>query len=189
MLLITTDYSELVNTSEFSSYKTDVTNKFNNYLNTSNITSYTPTSDYNPATKKYVDDSSINAQAIFTIIVDDLPINSFNDEDFQKITIRNVEGIVNELRKDKEHIFVMRDYNAFYGWFSLININYHGTVIGNVYSRVSEIKLSFLLRQDFYAVNFDNKKDTYLVSIYIKSNDGNVDILTSGYTTTVNYKI
>lgn len=188
LLLITYDHSDLVNTNEFSSYKTDVTNKFNNYLSTSNTTSYTPTSDYNPATKKYVDDS-INAQAIFTIIVDDLPISSFNDEDFQKITIRNVEGIVNELRKDKEHIFAIRDYNTFYGWFSLININYSGTAVGNVYSRVIEIKLSFLLRQDFYAIDFDNKKDTYLVSIYIKSNESGTDILTSGYTTTVNYKI
>lgn len=187
MLLITTDYSELVNTSEFSSYKTDVTNKFNNYLSTSNTTSYTPTSDYNPATKKYVDDS-INAQAIFTIIVDDLPINSFNDEDFQKITIRNVEGIVKELRKDKEHIFAICDYNTFYGWLSLININYNGTAVGTVYSRVSEIKLSFLLRQDFYVID-SNKKDTYLVSIEIKSNENNVDILTSGYTTTVKYQI
>ena len=193
-LLVTTfDYSNLVNNNDFNSYKTDVTNKFNNYLSTSNTMSYTPTSNYNPATKKYVDDSindSINAQSIFKIIVDDLPINSFNDEDFQKITIRNVEGIVNELRKDKEHIFVMRDYTLFYGWLSLININYSGSGFGNVYSRVSEIKLSFLLRQDFInSVNFDNKKDTYLVIIKIKSNDGSEDILTSGYTTTVNYKI
>lgn len=186
--LITYDHSDLVNTNEFSSYKTDVTNKFNNYLSTSNTTSYTPTSDYNPATKKYVDDS-INAQAIFTIIIDDLPINSFNDEGFQKITIKNVEGIVKELRKDKEHIFVMRDYNTFYGWLSLININYTGTGVGNVYSRVSEIKLSFLLRQDFYSINFNKEKDTYLVSIEIKSNESGTDILTSGYTTTVNYKI
>lgn len=188
LISMTTDYSELVNTSEFSSFKTDVTNKFKNYLSTSNTMSYTPTSNYNPATKKYVDDS-INAQSIFRIIVDDLPTNSFNDEDFQKITIRNVEGIVNELRKDKEHIFVMRDYTIFYGWLSLININYSGTGVGNVYSRVSEIKLSFLLRQDFNSINFNNEKDTYLVSINIRSSDGNEDILTSGYTTTVNYKI
>lgn len=189
LLSMTTDYSELVNTNEFSSYKTDITNKFNNYLSTSNTMSYTPTSNYNPATKKYVDDS-INAQSIFKIIVDDLPTNSFNDEDFQKITIRNVEGIVNELRKDKEHIFVMRDYTIFYGWLSLININYSGSGFGNAYSRVSEIKLSFLLRQDFISFgNFNNEKDTYLVFIKIKSNDGSEDILTSGYTTTVNYKI
>lgn len=188
-LLVTTfDYSNLVNNNDFNSYKTDITNKFNNYLSTSNTMSYTPTSNYNPATKKYVDDS-INAQAIFTIIVEDLPISSFNDEDFQKITIRNVEGIVNELRKDKEHIFVMRDHTTFYGWFSLINLNYGGAAVGNVYSRVSEIKLSFLLRQDFYFSNIGNEKDTYLVSINIRSSDGNEDILTSGYTTTVKYKI
>lgn len=188
-LLVTTfDYSNLVNNNDFNSYKTDVTNKFNNYLSTSNTMSYTPTSNYNPATKKYVDDS-INAQAIFTIIVEDLPTSSFNDEDFQKITIRNVEGIVNELRKDKEHIFVMRDHTTFYGWFSLINLNYSGAAVGNVYSRVSEIKLSFLLRQDFYFSNIGNEKDTYLVSINIRSSDGNEDILTSGYTTTVKYKI
>ena len=188
LLATTFDYSNLVNNNDFNSYRTEISNKFNNYLSTSNTMSYTPTSNYNPATKKYVDDS-INAQAIFTIIVEDLPISSFNDEDFQKITIRNVEGIVNELRKDKEHIFVMRDHTTFYGWFSLINLNYSGAAVGNVYSRVSEIKLSFLLRQDFYFSNVGNEKDTYLVSINIRSSDGSGDILTSGYTTTVKYKI
>lgn len=188
LLATTFDYSNLVNNNDFNSYRTEVTNKFNNYLSTSNTMSYTPTSNYNPATKKYVDDS-INAQSIFTIIVEDLPTSSFNDEDFQKITIRDVEGIVNELRKDKEHIFVMRDHTTFYGWFSLINLNYSGAAVGNVYSRVSEIKLSFLLRQDFYFSNIGNEKDTYLVSINIRSNDGSGDILTSGYTTTVKYKI
>lgn len=79
--------------------------------------------------------------------------------------------------------------SSHYGWLSLININYYGAYFGNVYDRVSEIKLSFLLRQDFYFINFNKEKDTYLVSIYIKSNESGTDILTSGYTTTVNYKI
>lgn len=190
LLLITYDYSDLVNTNEFSSYKTEVANKFNNYLSTSNTTPYTPTLDFSPATKKYVDDS-INPQPIFTIIVDKLPTNpdSFNDEGFQKITVRNVEEIVNELGKDREHIFVMRDYDRYYNQLSLINIEYSGAAVGNVYSRVSNIKFSFLLNSNFYFDNFNNEYSTYLIRINIKSSEDNVDMLVSGYTTTVNYQI
>lgn len=188
--LITYNYSDLVSTSEFSSYKTEVANKFNNYLSTSNTTPYTPTLDFSPATKKYVDDS-INSQSIFTIIVDNLPVgsDSFNDEGFQKITVRNVEEIVNELRKDREHIFVMRDYDRSYNWLSLININYHGSAVGNVYTMVSRISFHFLLNPNFYFSNLVNKMSTYLVSINIKSNEDNTNILTSGYTITVYYQI
>lgn len=190
LLLITYNYSNLVNTNEFSSYKTEVANKFNNYLSTSNTTPYTPTLDFSPATKKYVDDS-INPQSIFTIIVDNLPVgpDSFNDEGFQKITVRNVEEIVNELRKNKEHIFVMRDYDRSYNWLSLININYLGSAVGNVYSMVSRISFHFLLNPNFYFSNPVNKMSTYLVSINIKSSEDNTDILTSGYTITVYYQI
>ena len=42
------------------SYRISIANFFQKYLATDNTTSYTPTSDYHPATKKYVDDNAIS---------------------------------------------------------------------------------------------------------------------------------
>jgi len=42
------------------SYRISIANFLQKYLATDNTTSYTPTSDYHPATKKYVDDNSIS---------------------------------------------------------------------------------------------------------------------------------
>lgn len=59
-----------------------------NYLSKTNTTSYTPTANYNPATKKYVDD---NIVASFNIVSTDGTTASFSQENYNKL----VEAITN----------------------------------------------------------------------------------------------
>ena len=185
-LLVTTfSYSDLVNNNDFNSYKTEVSNK---YLSKTNVTPYTPNDSYNPATKYYVDDAinSIPLPGFFTIIINDLPIN--DEINFQNITIGNVRELIQELSKDRIHIINAR--NGIYGFISLTNYSFSGAAIGNAYRRVSKIKLSLLFNKNFFIdySSFKNDEDTYLIYIYIESNEPNGYIL-DGYTTTVNYKI
>lgn len=185
-LLVTTfSYSDLVNNNDFNSYKTEVSNK---YLSKTNVTPYTPNDSYNPATKYYVDDAinSIPLPGFFTIIINDLPIN--DEINFQNITIGNVRELIQELSKDRIHIINAK--NVIYGFISLTNYSFSGAAIGNAYSRVSKIKLSLLFNKNFFIdySSFLNDEDTYLIYIYIESNEPNGYIL-DGYTTTVNYKI
>jgi hypothetical protein len=54
-----TDDTATVTQTRLTSYRKNIVDKtdLNSYLSKSNTTSFTPTGDYNPATKKYVDDS------------------------------------------------------------------------------------------------------------------------------------
>ena len=69
---------------------TEVDDLFNNYISKTNTTSYTPTSDYHPATKKYVDDNVAGSTTPWTDLIPNTSVINY----YPKAKVSERNGLV-----------------------------------------------------------------------------------------------
>lgn len=144
-----------------------------NYLAKDNITSYTPTSDYNPATKKYVDDavaSEINTTGIFKmpseLVTDFLKVlrgtsSTLNvtDTTFKEEVI----SFLQEMYDNEKDYFNIIIYSYKSGMFNYGNCNFEflQSEYGMLSSKPGSIKLRGI------SPTFTNNNDYYTPSLTI----------------------
>lgn len=143
------EWSALSGTVDLTNYytKEQADGKFGSYLAKNNTTEYTPVDNYNPATKKYVDDSIKNAGNV-------LELNGvYNDADATAgydFSVDDVNAIISKLGRTQSNININLqrnfdskvEYNSIIGNFGFNKVSY---TEGNI---TEEISLQFITVSD-----------------------------------------
>lgn len=119
-------------------------------LFTDNTTPYTPQNDYNPSTKKYVDDSTND-------------IKKYVDDSISNIQVSDATYVINTQTSEEEKLTIMQEVYDKYTSGNIPNLTYVD-ISGNVFSLFDVDK--FDTHIDFFMINGGTATTNYGVGYY-----------------------
>lgn len=161
------------------------------FLEKDNIRSYTPSHDYNPATKKYVDDSVKNISSINVVLVDEIPTTGLTAKTFyytQNTQVSEVDGSVydmpNELAYSPDGVNIHTISNDMTAQVHTNNAYNH---LSERFAFATYVDVEFTelgLKRAAYPEGF-NAENCYIESIMYKPSGGSFKTDIGGTTTNV----